>query len=330
MENDNFFSGKRVLITGGLGFIGSSLAIKLIDLNAEVTLLDGIIPNLGANFFNIEPIKNKVEVVIANLSDRSSTDYHVRNKDIIFNIGMHSSHLDSMKDPLFDLNTNVAPQLSFLESIRHNNPKVRIIYIGSRAQFGKVSSFPINEMTPLFPADIYAAGKQVVEWYHFLYSNICGLQSTSIRLGNTYGPRHQMKHAKYGVQNYLLRLAIDGEEIQIFGSGKQLREMIYIDDTIEALLKLAINDKTINNYYCIGTDETVTFLELVKQIISAAGSGRYRHVDWPEERKIIEVGDVRTDFSKLKKDTGWSPQISLNEGLKMTAEYYKKHKKYYW
>jgi len=325
-----YYRDKRVLITGGLGFIGSSLALQLVEFGAKVTIIDGRIPDLGANFFNIEPIRNKVEVVIANLSDRSATDYHVVDKDIVFNIGMHSSHLDSMSNPIFDLDTNIVPQLHFLESIRNHNPTVRIVYIGSRAQYGKVSTFPITEETPLFPADIYAAGKQVVEWYHFLFSNICGLKATSLRLGNTYGPRHQMKHAKYGVQNFLLRLALDGEELKVFGDGQQLREMIYISDVVQALLLIGMKEETMGEMYCIGTHERVTFLELVQHIITACSKGSYRHCEWPRDREIIEVGDIRTDFSKLTRDTGWQPRVKLQDGLVRTADYYKKYREHYW
>ncbi|MFC1849170.1 NAD-dependent epimerase/dehydratase family protein [candidate division CSSED10-310 bacterium] len=332
MEKDytEFFHHKRVLITGGLGFLGSTLALKLVACGAQVTLLDGLIEDLGANFFNIEPIKDEVEIVIAHLSDRAATDYHVQDKDLIFNIGMHSSHLDSMKRPLYDLETNIIPQLQFLESIRYNNPEAMVLYVGSRAQFGKVKKFPINENTPLAPADIYAAGKQLVEYYHFLYQDICGLRPISLRLGNTYGPRHQMKHAKYGVQNYLIRLALDGEQIQVFGEGQQLREMIFVDDVIDALLLLVMNEQTIGHYYCIGVDEKISFLELVKTIISVCGNGSYQHVPWPEERKVIEVGDVQTDFSKLSNLTDWKPTTPLREGLRRTADFYKQYKSYYW
>jgi len=325
-----YYAGKRVLITGGLGFLGSTLAIKLVGLGASVSILDGMIEDLGGNFFNIEPVRDQVEVCIANLNDRSATTHLCRDKDLIFNIGMQSSHLDSMEKPLYDLELNIIPQLSFLESVRTANPTVKILYIGSRAQFGPVRKLPINEESPLSPADIYAVGKQTVEWYHLLYNTICGLRSLAIRLGNTYGPRHQMKHAKYGVQNFLLRLALEGKEIQVFGDGLQLREMIYVDDVIEALLMLGANDRAIGQVFCIGTHEKITFVELVQTIIEACGSGSYRHVPWPKERERIEVGHVDTDFTKLETLTGWRPVTSLRKGLKQTADYYSRHKKYYW
>ena len=330
MLSENFYAGKQILITGGLGFIGSTLAIRLMELGAQVTLLDGLIPDLGANYFNIESIKERVHVVEAELGDRSAVDPAVKGKDLIFNIGMHSCHLKSMSDPLFDLRTNVLQQVQFLESLRFNNPQARVIYIGTRAQFGQALTIPITEDTPPNPRDIYAASKQVVEWYHLLYQKICGLRVTSLRLGNTYGPRHQMRHPQYGVQNFLIRLALEDQEIKIFGDGSQKREMIYIDDIVSCLLLLGEKPQCVDQVYCVGSAESITFLQLVEAIIRACGSGRFAHAPWPEDRKSIEVGDVVTDFSKLTAHTGWRPTTLLAEGLTKTAEFYRKHRQFYW
>lgn len=330
MPSETFYTGKKILITGGLGFIGSTLAIRLLELGAKVTLLDGLIPELGANYFNIESIKDRVDVVETELGDRSAVDLQVKGKDLIFNIAMHSCHLKSMTDPLFDLQTNVLPQVQFLESLRFNNPQARVIYIGTRAQFGQALTIPITENTPPNPKDIYAASKQAVEWYHLLYQKICGLRVTSLRLGNTYGPRHQMRHAQYGVQNYLVRLALEDQEIKIFGDGSQKREMIYIEDIVSCLLRLGEKPQCVDQVYCVGSAESITFLELVEAIIKACGTGRFVHAPWPEDRKSIEVGDVVTDFSKLTAHTGWRPTTLLAEGLLKTAEFYRKNRRHYW
>jgi len=330
MQGHDFYANKNVLITGGLGFLGSNLAIRLVELGTSVTLYDGLIADLGANSFNIKPIKDKVEVVTANIGDRTVMDRHVGNQDVIFNIGMHSCHLDSMQDPVFDIETNVTPQINFLESLHYNNPEARVIYIGTRAQYGRVEDPPITEATPLNPMDIYSVSKQAVEWYHMLYAKICGLCPTSLRLGNTYGPRHQMRHAKYGVQNYLLRLALDNQQIEVFGDGNQKRELIYVDDVVECLLLLGEKTECVGEVYAIGAQESVTFLELVEEIIKTCGSGSYTHVPWPKDREIIEVGDVITDYSKLTAHIGWAPSTSLSDGLRMTAEYYRKYKEHYW
>lgn len=327
---EHFYSGKKVLITGGLGFLGSTLAIRLVELGGEVTLLDGMIPDLGANFFNIEPVKDRVKVVIANLGDRAATDYYVKDQDLIYNIGMHSCHLESMANPVYDLETNVIPQVHFLESLRACNPQTRVVYIGTRAQYGQALTIPITEATPPNPKDIYAATKQAVEWYHLLYNKICGLQVTSLRLGNTYGPRHQMRHPKYGVQNFLIRLALEDQEIKVFGDGSQKREMIYVDDIIRCLLLLGEKESCLNQAYSIGSAESITFLELVQAILRSCGSGRYVHAPWPEERKTIEVGDVVTDFSKLTAHTGWEPTTLLAEGLQKTVDYYRRNHERYW
>jgi nucleoside-diphosphate-sugar epimerase len=330
MAAQTYYGGKKILITGGLGFIGSTLAVRLVELGAQVTLLDDFIPDLGANLYNIEPIKDRVQMVQGNLGDRSIIDPLVQEKDVVFNIGMHSCHLKSMTDPLFDLETNVIPQVHFLESLRAHNPRARVIYIGTRAQFGQALTIPITEDTPPNPKDIYAASKQAVEWYHLLFQKICGLQVTSLRLGNTYGPRHQMRHAQYGVQNFLIRLALEDQEIKIFGDGSQKREMIYIDDIVSCLLLLGENPLGVDQVYCVGSAESITFLQLVEAIIKACGSGRYVHVPWPEDRKRIEVGDVVTDFSKLTAHTGWRPTTLLAEGLKKTAEFYRINRRHYW
>lgn len=327
---ESFYAHKRVLITGGLGFLGSNLAIRLVELGSKVTILDGLLEGLGGNWFNMEPIKDKVEVVVARLADREKVDPCVRGQEVIFNIAMQPSHVASMVNPLYDVENNVLSQIQFLESLRANNPEARVLYVGSRAQFGRVTIFPINEDTPPNPRDVYAVSKQAVEWYHFQYSNICGLQVTSLRLGNTYGPRHQMRHAEYGVQNYLIRLAMEEKEITVYGDGHQVRELLYVDDTVEAMLRLARHDGCIGEIYCIGALERVSFLELVQSIIQAAGSGSYRHAPWPKEREIIEVGDVRTDDSKLRGDTGWSPKIPLEKGLGLTVDFYRKHREHYW
>jgi UDP-glucose 4-epimerase len=330
MNSEEFYSGKKILITGGLGFIGSTLAVRLVEVGAQVTLVDGLIPDLGANYFNIESIKDRVRVVEADLGDRSTIDSLVKGKDLIFNIGMHSCHLKSMTDPPFDLQTNVLPQINFLESLRFHNPQVRVIYIGTRAQFGQALTIPITEDTPPNPKDIYAASKQVVEWYHRLYQKICGLRVTSLRLGNTYGPRHQMRHAQYGVQNFLIRMALEDQEIKIFGDGSQKREMIYIEDIVSCLLLLGEKQQCVDQVYCVGSAESITFLQLVEAIIRACGTGRFIHAPWPEDRKSIEVGDVVTDFSKLTEHTGWRPTTRLSEGLKKTVEFYRKNRQHYW
>jgi UDP-glucose 4-epimerase len=330
MKSENFYTGKKILITGGLGFIGSTLAIRLQALGAQVTLLDGLIPDLGANYYNIESIKDRVAVVEAGLGDHSMVDPLVKGKDLIFNIGMHSCHLKSMTDPLFDLQTNVLPQVHFLESLRSHNPQTRVIYIGTRAQFGQALTIPITEDTPPNPKDIYAASKQAVEWYHLLYQKICGIQVTSLRLGNTYGPRHQMRHPQYGVQNFLIRMALEDQEIKIFGDGGQKREMIYIDDIISCLLLLGEKEQCVDQVYCVGSAESITFLQLVEAIITACGSGRFIHAPWPEDRKSIEVGDVVTDFSKLTAHTGWRPTTLLSEGLEKTVEFYQRNRQHYW
>jgi UDP-glucose 4-epimerase len=328
--NPSDYRGMQVLITGGLGFLGSNLALRLVELGAHVIILDGLLEGLGANWFNIQTIREQVQVVEANIGDQHALKTCVPRQDIIFNIGMQPSHLLSMEKPLYDVETNVLSQVRFLEGLRAMNPQSRVLYVGSRAQFGRVEELPITEQTLPNPRDVYAVSKQAVEWYHFQYAAICGLRITALRLGNTYGPRHQMQHSQYGVQNYLIRLALEGKEIQVYGDGKQMREMIYVDDAVDAFLRLAMFDHCAGETYCIGARERVSFLHLVDAIIRSCGSGSYRQVPWPQDRESIEVGDVMTDDSKLRAHTQWEPQISLEQGLEKTIVFYREHRRHYW
>ncbi len=324
------YKNKKILITGGLGFLGSNLAIKLVELGAEVELYDSLEKDQGGNLFNIKPIRQQVKITKAKLQNARQLKKAVKDKDIIFNIAGHSSHLDSIKDPWVDVETNIIGQLTLLEACRQANPKVKIVYAATRAQYGKLQTVPVKEDHPLNPLDIYAVNKISAEQYHFIYQKICDLRVVSLRLNNTYGPRHQMKHTKYGVQNYFIRLALDNEEIKIYGSGEQLRDFNYIDDVIEAFLLTGINPRADSQIYNLGSGAPISLLDFVKKVIELAGSGSFQLVPWSAERKQIEVGDYVADFNKIKQELGWQPQVSLDEGLKMTIDFYKENKKYYW
>ncbi len=329
-ELEKSYKGKSILITGGLGFIGSNLAIKLAGFGANVLIVDSLLPDYGGNLFNIEPVKDKVRVNFADVRDENAMLYLVKGHDVIFNLAGTLSHIDSMTDPYTDLEINCRSQLTILEACRKNNPEVKIVFSGTRGQYGKAQYLPVDEKHPMCPTDVNGINNMAGEWYHILYNNVYGIRATSLRLTNTYGPRHQMKHSKQGFLNFFLRQAIDDKCIPIYGDGSQKRDFNFIDDVVEALLLAGASDKTNGEVYNIGTGLPISILEVMKAIIKVVRKGSYKLVDFPEDKKKIEVGDYYADFSRFAKTTGWKPTTEFDDGLKKTAEYYKKYAKHYW
>lgn len=323
------YKNKKVIITGGLGFIGSSLARYLVDLGSKVVLIDSLIPNYGGNLFNIKGIEDKVKINISDVRDRYSMNFLVSDQDIMFNLAGTLSHIDSMTDPFTDLEINCLSQLSILEACRQNNPKIKIIYAGTRNQYGKVSHLPVKEDHPLSPTDINGINCNAGESYHILYSNVYGIKTASLRMTNTYGPRHQMKHSRQGVFNFFLRQLLDGEKIKLYGTGKQIRDVNYIDDVVWALILMGASDKVWGKIYNIG-GTPVSLLEFVITAIKIYGKGEYEMVPFPKEREKIEIGDYIADYSRLSKDIGWKPKIGIKEGIEHTLKFYEKYKEHYW
>lgn len=330
MNWENFYRGKKVAITGGLGFLGSNLCIELVRLGANVTVIDAMLPLYGGNLFNIEPVKDSVIVNFADIRDEGAMRVLVKDQDVIFHIANQTSHVDSMLDPLMDVDINCRGNLVFLEACRRENPEVKIVYAGSRAQYGAPKTIPVSESHPMIPVDIYGANKIAGEHYHFIYHKAYGMHVTVLRLTNTYGPRHQMKHAKYGIFNWIIRLAIDDETISIYGNGEQLRDFNYVDDVVRAFLLVGSSRNTDGEVYNLGSGSPISFKEMVERVVKWAGSGRIAYVPWPEERKQIEVGDYVADYRKIESTLGWKPQVEIDEGIRRTIAFYKRYKKYYW
>jgi len=324
------FQGKKILITGGLGFIGSNLAIRLAKYGVDVTIVDSLIPDYGGNLFNIEEIKDKVHVNIADVRDRSSMNYLVRGKDYIFNLAGQVSHIDSMVDPFTDLEINCVSQLSILEACKNYNKDVKIVYAGTRQQYGKPNYLPVDENHLVQPTDVNGINKMAGEWYHILYCRVYGIRTTSLRITNTYGPRLLMKHNRQGFAGWFIRQVIDSERIKIFGDGSQVRDFTYVDDVVEAILLAATNEKADGDFFNLGSLEHISLLEFVKLLIELNGSGSYEIVPFPEDKKKIDIGSFYSNYSKIKNTLGWEPTIDLREGLSRTLEYYKKYKSYYW
>jgi UDP-glucose 4-epimerase len=325
----NFFADKNVLITGGLGFIGSTLAIKLAEADANITIVDSLIPDYGGNLFNIDPIKDKININVSDVRDQNSMDYLIQDQDYLFNLAGTLSHIDSMKDPFTDLEINCVSQLRILESCRKNNPDIKIVFAGTRGQYGKCSYNPVDEKHPLIPIDVNGINNIAGEQYHILYNKVYGIKACSLRLTNTYGPRHQMKHHRQGVLNWFIRQVIDNTTIKIYGSGSQIRDTSYVDDVVDAFLLAMMHKETPGEVYNIG-GEAFSLIDFVEKLIEINGNGNYELIEYPDESKAIEIGDYIADYSKFSALTGWKPKTNLEEGLKKTLAYYKQHKSMYW
>lgn len=324
------FQNKRVLITGGIGFIGSNLAHRLVELSADITIVDSMIPEYGGNLFNLHDISNRLKINFADIRDGFSMHHLVQKQEFIFNLAGQVSHLRSMSDPFPDLDINCRAQLSLLEACRKNNPEVKILFAGTRGQYGRAQSLPVNENHPMNPVDVNGINNIAGEQYHILYSKIYGLRSTSLRLTNTYGPRHSMKSDDQSFLNWLVRRAIEGETIQVFGDGSQKRDFNYVDDVVDAFLLASVDDRTNGEVFNLGGPEPVSVLEVTKLLLEVVGKGKYEVVPFPETRRKIEIGDYWGDYSKFKNLVGWCPKTTLKDGLKKTVEFYQENRRHYW
>ena len=324
------FQNRRVLITGGLGFIGSNLARRLVEVSADITIVDSMIPEYGGNLFNVHDISDRVKINFADTRDGFSMHHLVQKQEFIFNLAGQVSHLRSMSDPFPDLDINCRAQLSLLEACRHNNPDVKILFAGTRGQYGRVQSLPVNENHPMNPVDVNGINNIAGEQYHILYNKIYGLRTTSLRLTNTYGPRHSMKSDDQSFLNWLIRRAIEGHTIQVYGDGSQKRDFNYVDDVIEAFLLAAVDDRTNGDVFNLGGLEPVSVLDVTKLLLEVVGSGKYEVVPFPENRRKIEIGDYWGDYSKIKNLLGWVPTTTLKDGLRKTVDFYKQHQQHYW
>jgi UDP-glucose 4-epimerase len=323
------FKDKKCLVLGGMGFIGSNLAIKLVDIGADVMICDSMIDDYGGNLFNIEPIKDKVEVNISDVRDMNAMQYIVRNKDYIFNLAGQVSHIESMRKPFIDLEINVRAQLSIMESCRLYNPDTKVVYASTRQIYGKTDKLPVDEKTLRRPIDVNGINKMAGEWYHILYNNVYGIRCCALRLTNTYGPRQLIKHNLQGFVGVFIRQALLGEEIRLYGGGSQKRDFTYVDDVVDAFLLAAVSKNSDGQIFNLGGTRPYSLKEFTEILLDVVGSGKVSEHPFPEERKRIDIGDAYSDFTLIKKTLGWEPKIPLREGLKRTIDYFKKNLKEY-
>ena len=324
-----FFRGKRVLITGGLGFVGSNLARALVAANAEVLLVDSLVPTYGGNRANVAEIEDAVRVNVSDVRDEHSFLELIRGQDVLFNLAGQTSHVDSMTDPFTDLEINCRSQLSILEACRRRNPDVSIVFASTRQIYGRPQYLPVDEAHPIVPVDVNGINKTAGEWYHLLYGDVYGIPVVVLRLTNTYGPRMRVKDARQTFLGYWFRLLLTGEELTIFGDGRQRRDFNYVDDAVHAFLLAATLEEANGQVYNLGSDEVVSLLELAELLVEAAG-GSFRLVPFPPERKVIDIGDYYADFTKIRDDLGWEPRVGLREGLQRSLDFYREHGDLYW
>lgn len=326
----NIFSKSDVLVTGGLGFIGSMLARRLVALDAKVTLVDSLIPEYGGNLFNIHDIRERVSVELSDVRDATAMSSLIRGRNFVFNLAGQTSHLDSMIDPLTDLSINAAAQLSILEACRLHDRELKIVFASTRQIYGRPQYLPVDEKHPVNPIDVNGINKLAGEWYHLLYNNVHKIRACALRLTNTYGPGMRVKDARQTFLGVWIRNLIEGKPIQVFGDGKQRRDFSFVDDAVEALLLAAARKESEGQVFNLGHSEHVSLRQLADLLVGLNGSGHCEIIPFPVEREVIDIGDYYGDFRKIEKALGWRPRVSLEEGLTRTLSYYREYHKHYW
>ena len=321
----DFYRGRRVLVTGGLGFIGSNLARRLVDLGADVCVVDSLIPDYGGNLFNIDGYENRLSLEIADIRQPQIVDELVRGREVIFNLAGQVSHIDSMRDPQTDLDINCRAQLTLLEACKAHNRETKVVFAGTRQIYGRPERLPVDETHIVRPTDINGINKAAGESYHLVYNNVFGIRTCSLRLTNIFGPRQLIRHSRQGFIAWFIRLALEGAEIQIFGDGSQIRDFVYVDDAVDAFLRAGATPACDGSVFNVGGREHLTHKDLVARLLDAAGSGSVTYVPWPEDKRRIDIGSFYSDSTKFQTATGWAPEVTIADGLKRTLAFYREH-----
>ena len=318
------YGDKRVMITGGIGLIGSALGRRLVGLGAEVLLVDSMMPEAGGNFANIADIRDRVGVNIADIRDREAMRHLLQGQDFLFDLAAQTSHMDSMSAPEHDLAVNCAAQLQLLELCRAGAPGITIVHAGTRQIYGRPRYLPVDEEHPLRPADINGVNKMAGEAYHLLFHDVYGLDTRSLRLTNVYGPGMRIKDARQNFLGIWLRRVLEGEAFELWG-GDQRRELLYVDDAADAFLTAALNRDTAGQALNVGGGEPYTLLALAEALVRVDGGGKFERREFPADRKKIDIGDFVTEDRRFRELTGWAPRTGLDEGLARSLDYYRRH-----
>jgi UDP-glucose 4-epimerase len=322
------YRNRAVLVTGGLGFIGSNLCRRLADLGAQVTAVDSLLPDYGGNRFNLNGYEEKVRINIADVRGHAM-EYLVQGQDVVFNLAGQVSHLDSMSDPFTDLEINCRSQLWILEALRKKNPEAKIVYAGTRQIYGRPKRLPVDEEHPLAPADVNGINKISGEFYHLVYNQVYNIRACSLRLTNTYGPRQLIRHNRQGFIGWFMRKAVLGETIEVFGDGAQRRDFDYVDDVVDAFLRAGANEASNGEVFNLGGGPPISLLDLAKDLARLSGRSEIKVVPFPEERKKIDIGDFYSDARKIERVLGWKSSTPLLDGLVRTLDFYRENKDRY-
>jgi len=322
------FKGARVMITGGLGFIGSAMARRLADLGSDVLLVDSLIPEYGGNLFNIDEIKDRVRVNISDIRDTHGLRRLVADRDYLFNLAGQTSHLDSMSEPVTDLEINCLAQLTLLEACRAVNPKINIVFASTRQIYGKPDYLPVDEQHLLRPVDVNGVNKMAGEAYHILYHNVYGIRTCALRLTNTYGPRMRIKDARQTFVGIWLRAVMEGRPFEVWG-GEQLRDFTYVDDAVDAFLLAATTPAASGRIFNIGGESVISLRDLADALVEVNGGGRYEIREFPAERKRIDIGDYYAADELFRTTTGWRAATSIRQGLAASLDFFRKNLDHY-
>lgn len=321
---------KQVLIFGGLGLIGSSVARRCIAQGANVTIADNRAPEYGANDFNLADLEGRFELIIGDIREKSFVDLIVRERDYIFNFAAQVNHNISIENPILDNQLNCIGHINVLMGCKNYNPKAKLVYPGSRLQYGRITSLPVTENHPREPLSIYAIHKNTAEQYYQAFYKHYGINSVCFRITNPYGPRAQMKSSGYSLINWFIRLAMEGKDITVFGEGKQKRDYIFIDDLADALVAGACNSITNGKIYNLGSGRPTEFGKMARRVVDIVGQGTVKNIPWPANYDNFETGDFYADTAFISTDLGWKPSVDLPDGIQQTVAYYQKYRQYYW
>jgi len=325
---DEIWSSMRILITGGAGFIGSTLAHRLADLGARVTVIDSLVPEYGGNLFNLRNCEDRIRINYSDIRDTFSLQPLLTDVDILFNLAGQTSHMDSIRDPHTDLNINCAAQLNLLEACRRVNPSIRIVFASTRQIYGKPHYLPVDEDHPISPIDINGIHKYAAEQYYALYQRLYGIRSCTLRLTNTIGPRMRIKDDRQTFVGIWIRRLLEDNPIEVWG-GDQLRDFNDVEDVVDALLTAAYNENSYGHVFNLGSDQKISLRELAERMISLSGSGDLEFRDYPEERRKIDIGNYYSSHDKFTASTGWKPQIPLNQTLARTIDFFQQNLSHY-
>lgn len=328
--NDAAWRGRRVLITGGLGFIGSTLAIRLAHAGAEVTIADAMLPEYGGNAFNIEPVRKQVRVNYCDVRDEHLMALMVEGQEFVFHLAAQVSHVKSLSDPYPDIDINIKGTVAVMEAVRKVNPKAVVVRSGTRGEYGPSDKLPVTEDAPTRPKGLYEISLLTSEKILLMYHEVHHVPTVHLRITNTYGPRAQMRSSHYGVANWLIRLALDGKPVTLMGDGLYKRDFLYVDDCVDAMMRCALEPKCFGQVLNVGVDHPSTFHELAETICRVVPGATIEHIEFTPERKAQEPGDFWSDITRIGKLVGWKPRTTLEDGVRETVEYYRAHRALYW